>query len=335
MTGTKEIQMYKNVEDKFGKVIDNMYCTNDGDIRSIDYATNNYIIKSTDTGKIELMFFPAGFITPKHTEYNGLVDDISINYEVERITGRRRFSKDNSGRIFAVRDDASITDLQNLMKYGRKRTINNFFDYALNNKWEYFCTFTFADEKIRNSRDLLYTAWDNFRRGLRHASKDFKALAIYEPHKKGGLHLHALIGNVDLSLKPGRNFHTNEFIYSGVSGVQIFNCINWKNGNNTVSFLDPKYPNEQIVMYMSKYMTKSDFVDINNKRFFRTNNLDKRDTVVGFSKTGVKDMVEKFGLIEVKTNEKMTVYRNYAIPQMDNNLDFLNQFAGADIHIKL
>ena len=46
-------------------------------------------------------------------------------------------------------------------------------------------------------------------------------------------------------------------------------------------------------------------------------------------------MVEKFGLIEVKTNEKMTVYRNYAIPQMDNNLDFLNQFAGADIHIKL
>lgn len=306
--------MYKNVEDNKGNVIDNMYCTNDGVIRNIDYDVNNYIIKSTDTGKIELMFFPEGFITPKHTDYNGLVDDIKVNYDVERITGRRRWSTDSQGRIVPVRDDASISDLQNLMKYGRKRTINNFFDYALNNKWEYFCTFTFEDEHIRNSRDLLYTAWDNFRRGLRKVNSDFKAIAIYEPHKKGGLHLHSLIGNVDLSLKPARNPHTGEFIYSGLTNVQIFNCINWNNGYNTVSFLDPKYPNEQIVMYMSKYMTKSEYVDINNKRYFRTNNLDRRDTVVGFSMTKAKDMIEKFGLVEVKTNDKMTVYRNYAVP---------------------
>jgi len=225
--------MYKNVQDKMGRVIDDLYCTSDGELRTIDYDTNNYIIKSTGEKKIELMFFPAGFITPKHTEYNGLVDDIEVNYEVERITGRRRWSKDSQGRIIPVRDDASITDLQNLMRDGRKRTINNFFDYALNNKWEYFCTFTFADEQIRNSRDLLYSAWDNFRRGLRKENKDFKSIAVYEPHKKGGLHLHSLIGSVDLTLKPARNPHTGEFIYSGLSGVQIFNCENWKKGHNT------------------------------------------------------------------------------------------------------
>lgn len=309
--------MYKNVENNLGFTIDNMYCKSDGEIRTIDYDNNNYILKSTGDGKIELLFFPAGFMTPKHTEYNGLVDDITVNYEVERITGRRRFAKDSKGRIVPIRDDASITDLQNLMKDGRKRTINNFFDYALNNKWEYFCTFTFADEHIRNSRDLVYAAWDNFRRGLRKENSDFRAIAVYEPHKKGGLHLHALIGNVDLTLKPGRNPHTGEFIYSGVSGVQIFNCLNWKKGHNTVSFLDPKYPNEQIVMYMSKYMTKSDFIDINCKRYFHTNNLSKRDTVVGYNKTGVKDLVEKFELKLVKFNDKMAVYRNYAVPKLE------------------
>lgn len=308
--------MYKNVQDKMGRVIDDLYCTSDGELRAIDYDTNNYIIKSTGDKKIELMFFPAGFITPKHTEYNGLVDDIEVNYEVERITGRRRWSKDSQGRIIPVRDDASITDLQNLMRDGRKRTINNFFDYALNNKWEYFCTFTFADEQIRNSRDLLYSAWDNFRRGLRKENKDFKSIAVYEPHKKGGLHLHSLIGNVDLTLKPARNPHTGEFIYSGLSGVQIFNCENWKKGHNTVSFLDPKYPNEQIVMYMSKYMTKSEFIDVNCKRYFHTNNLEKRDTVVGFNKNGVKDMIEKFDLKLVKVNDKMAIYRNYAVPEV-------------------
>lgn len=322
--------MYKNVEDNLGRTLDNVYCTSEGEIKQIEYDTNNYIIKSTGDKKIELLFFPSGFMTPKHTEYNGLVDDITVNYEVERITGRRRFDKDSKGRIVAVRDDASITDLQDLMRNGRKRTINNFFDYALNNKWEYFCTFTFADEKIRNSRDLVYTAWDNFRRALRLENKDFKSIAVYEPHKKGGLHLHGLIGDVDLTLKPARNPHTGEFMYSGISGVQIFNCLNWKKGHNTVSFLDPKYPNEQIVMYMSKYMTKSEFIDINCKRYFHTNNLIKRDTIVGFNKNGVKDMVEKYDLKLVKLNDKMAIYRNYAVPQDAEDLSFMKQFEDSE-----
>lgn len=322
--------MYKNVEDNLGRTLDNVYCTSDGEIKQIEYDTNNYIIKSTGDKKIELLFFPSGFMTPKHTEYNGLVDDITVNYEVERITGRRRFDKDSKGRIVVVRDDASITDLQDLMRNGRKRTINNFFDYALNNKWEYFCTFTFADEKIRNSRDLVYTAWDNFRRALRLENKDFKSIAVYEPHKKGGLHLHGLIGDVDLTLKPARNPHTGEFMYSGISGVQIFNCLNWKKGHNTVSFLDPKYPNEQIVMYMSKYMTKSEFIDINCKRYFHTNNLIKRDTIVGFNKNGVKDMVEKYDLKLVKLNDKMAIYRNYAVPQGAEDLSFMKQFEDSE-----
>lgn len=310
--------MYKNVENNLELTIDNMYCKSDGEIRTIDYDNNNYILKSTGDDKIELLFFPAGFITPKHTEYNGLVDDITVNYEVERITGRRRFGKDSKGKIVPIRDDASITDLQNLMKDGRKRTINNFFDYALNNKWEYFCTFTFADEHIRNSRDLVYAAWDNFRRGLRKANKEFKSIAVYEPHKKGGLHLHALVADIDLTLKPARNPKQNdEFIYSGVSGVQIFNCLNWTSGYSTVCCLDPKYTNEQIVMYLSKYMSKSEFIDVNCKRYFHTNNLTKRDIIVGYNKTGVKDLVEKFGLHLVKLNDKMAVYRNYAIPKSE------------------
>lgn len=306
--------MYKNVEDKNGNIIENMYCTNEGSLRSIDYDKNNYIIKRTENDKIELLFFPKGFYTPRHTECNGLVDDISINYEVERITGRRRFAKDEEGRIVPVRDDAGILDLINLMKNGHKRTVNNFFDYALNNKWDYFCTFTFANDKIRNSRDLIYEAWAIFRRGLRRENKDVRAIAVYEPHEKGGLHLHALIGNVDLTLKPGRNPHTGEFVYSEVSGVQIFNCVSWDEGFSTICCLDPKYSNEQIVMYMSKYMTKSEFFDINNKRYFRTSNLVKRETIVGFTKSSIKSMVEKYGLQEVKTTDKMTIYRNYAVP---------------------
>lgn len=307
--------MYKNI---YSPVIDdyltNQYCDSDGVYKRIDYQKCNYVLK-LNGDKVDLFYYPNCFLTPIHSVNNEFCQDFKVDLEVERCI-KRNFERDKKTNqaVRLIDSQATLSDLQLSIKRGSNRAIKKFYDYAFANKWEYFCTFTFEDERIRQSNDLLYLSWDNFRKQLRRGSSCVKALAVYEEFKKGGYHIHALLSECDLNLTPARNFDTHEFIFNSF-GVQIFNCHDWKIGYNTIACIDPKSCNEQIVNYMSKYMTKCSPAPPGCKRYFKTNNLAERDTLVLYS-DNIAEVLKSFNLSEYipkcGRSEKVQYFSNYS-----------------------
>ncbi len=196
----------------------------------------------------------------------------------------------------------------------------------MSNDWEYFCTFTFEDERIRNNNDLLYVTYENFRKQLRSKNHNVKSLTVYEEFKKGGYHLHSLLSNIDLNLVPARNADTGKFIYTK-SGVQIFNCKDWKIGYNTISCINPNSINEQVVNYMSKYMTKCSPAPPGCKRYFRSMNLECRETHV--------DYIENIDEIILSLNLKKYVPKNQK-QQKEPKVIYFRNYSNliADIEVK-
>lgn len=313
--------MYQNVMDRQGYPVKNLYCNNDGEYKRIKYQDCNYVMK-LNGDKVDLYYYPDKFVTPIHSTENEICQDFYVDEEVDRCF-KRNFER-NKKTNFAERkkdSEAILKDLQDSIARGSKRAIKNFYDYAMANKWEYFCTFTFSNEKIRNNNDLLYLSYENFRRQLRRKNPDVKSLTVYEEFEKGGYHLHSLIGNVDLNLKPARHDNTKEFIYNS-SGVQIFNCIDWNIGWNTIACIDPKSANEQVVNYMSKYMTKCSPAPPGCKRYFRSNNLESRQTVVSYERDIIK-VIDSLGLKPFKKTDNCIYFSNYSNLSIDLDLSSL------------
>ncbi len=307
--------------DRQGYPVKNLYCNNDGEYKRIKYQDCNYIMK-LNGDKVDLYYYPDKFVTPIHSSENEICQDFYVDEEVDRCF-KRNFER-NKKMNYAERkkdSEATLKDLQDSIARGSKRAIKNFYDYAMANKWEYFCTFTFSNEKIRNNNDLLYLSYENFRRQLRRKNPDVKSLTVYEEFEKGGYHLHSLIGNVDLNLKPARHDKTKEFIYNS-SGVQIFNCIDWNIGWNTIACINPKSANEQVVNYMSKYMTKCSPAPPGCKRYFRSNNLESRQTVVSYAKDIIK-VIDSLCLKSFKKTDKCIYFSNYSNLSIDLDLSSL------------
>ena len=309
--------MYKNVLDGNNQVIDNLYCDGNGEYKRIEYKVCNYVLK-LNGDKVDLYYYPNKFQTPVHSIANEICQDFRVDMDVERCF-KRNFER-NKKTNFAERKENSTATLQDLrlsIKRGANRAIKSFYDYALANDWEYFCTFTFEDERIRNNNDLLYVSYENFRKQLRLRNHDIKSLTVYEEFKKGGYHLHSLLGNIDLNLKPARNKHTGKFKYNDF-GVQIFNCCDWKIGWNTIACINPNSVNEQVVNYMSKYMTKCSPAPPGCKRYFKSNNLDCRETHVDYI-DNINEIVTSLNLkkyVPKKQNDRnkreVIYFRNYS-----------------------
>lgn len=310
-----EKHMYKNVKNRDGEYINNIYCNSNGEYNRVDYDNCNYILK-LNGDNVDLQYYPNTFYVPVHSVENEICQDYHVDIEVERCF-KRNFER-NKVTNFANRKEnstATLRDLQRSIKLGAKRAIKNFYDYALANDWEYFCTFTFESQRIQHNNDLLYVAYENFRKQLRRSNKDVKALTIYEEFKKGGYHLHSIIGNADLRLVPGRNKKTGKFYYNEF-GVQIFNCIDWKIGWNTIACINPESSSDQLANYLSKYMTKCSPAPPGCKRYFKTNNLDSRDTIV--SKIDSIDVIVKsLNLKKIKVTDKCIYYSNHSnLPEL-------------------
>lgn len=306
--------MYKFADKKTGEIIENIYATKEGELKRIHYDRRNYIIRETADGKVELCFFDKPFIVPVVEDYVTSDEDLMA---FEAYCARRHF-KNVDGVAVPIDDKGTFKGLRDSFKRGTKRAIKTFYDYALGNDWEYFVTLTFRDKDVRNSLRLMSDTWLLFTRGLKRKFPDFKAIATYEEFEKGGYHIHSMLSDCDLTLKPARNNDKDskdygKFIYSEF-GPQIMNCIDWSFGFNTVVCLDPKSNQAQIVNYMSKYMTKDSPAGYGNRRFYKTQNLKCRDSIVGtITRTETLDnIVEKFGLKFVKEDKSGNYYfRNY------------------------
>lgn len=58
----------------------------------------------------------------------------------------------------------------------------------------------------------------------------------------------------------------------------MFNCIDWTYGFSNVVCINPDSEKLQVVNYLGSYLTKNSFAPYRCKRFFRTLNLDCRDS---------------------------------------------------------
>lgn len=327
--------MQKVILQSSGELLSDTYFDDKNNVyKTIQYEDFDYVL-SEDSGKVELMFFPDGYKVPKHIALDDeMISDYYTAPELGSFLGSAKFRSEN-GVAVPLSPDVTIADLQKTFNRGSKRAKKNFYNYALANKWQYFCTYTFNREDVRNDKDLLYLSWSNFIKSMRKKYPDIKAIAVYEAFEKGGYHIHALLADCVLTLRPAINPHTGEFIYSKKYNNQVFNCLDWQAGFNDVVCIHPDSNNAQIVNYLGSYMTKESPAPYRCKRYFHTQNLNCRNVYCGKFKQvkdekfpenmfeiieylkkadtdfTLKKAIYKFGLTEYKKKNGVVIFRNY------------------------
>lgn len=252
--------------------------------------------------------------------------DVSLDLETGEIMKRkvhrtRRFVKDENGVLCPVRDNEKIEDIQRSIFNSFKRAKDNIYGYALCNKWRYFVTFTFDPKKVnRNDDEELKYCWKKFRRRLQYINKDVKILCCPERHETGELHLHALVGNIDLMpyITPAVNPHNDKFISR--YGKQVFNLKLWEFGFTTLVELERDYNEFRVASYLIKYITKDGNVGYNKKKYYRTYNLDFKSKEIFL--LGWVEQCELVGEVKpYKSSDRFTVYRIYNAPVKQIELD--------------
>lgn len=307
--------MFKYADKKTGEVIEGLYKDNEGQLKYIAYNERNYIVKECGDGKVELCFYQKPFIVPEVTvDYVTSTEDL---FEFEHFCSTRKW-KNVNGTAVRIDETAKFSDLIDSLHRGNKRAIKNFYDYALTNEWEYFVTLTFSDADVMNKYNVMADTWKMFMQKIKRKFPDVKALATYEEFEKGGYHIHAMLSDCNLTLIPARNHkvgseYYGKFMFSEF-GPQLFNCKDWNFGFNTVCCITPDSCQAQIVNYMSKYMNKDCPASYGNRRFYKTQNLTARTTIVGKTSfvNPLVDIIDKFGLKFAKKDNSGNLYfRNY------------------------
>lgn len=330
--------MYE-IYDKKGKKIE-YYYDNDGVLKHIQYDKVNTIINISNNGDIEIIKYNEDFLIPKVNEVNYLNLNLD-NYTLKEVTRERNFIRDIDGALKANKVTTRIKDLQKTIKKGGKRARHNFYSFALNYKWDYFCTFTFKDKEDRFDREKIKLLWKMFNNKLRAINPDYRLIAVMEPHEgwtnerelkerkkllkdntpdeiesiikykkenAGGYHLHALLANVDLSLSPARDPKTGEFKYT-CFGNQIFNCNLWDKGFSTIAILPPDTNSRKIANYCAKYIAKDLEFFYGEKRYYKTRNLKARETTYGnFTDYEVQLLSKEYGTNYIRKNNEVTYY---------------------------
>lgn len=249
----------------------------DGVIYSRDYVFYDSILNVGKNG-LEVLKFKEPFKVPKPY---ALDPEMCSNYFTDCVFSEAMTTqkwKLVEGVVVPVDSSVRITDLIKSRAKSARESKTKFYNYALgDNDWQYFCTWTFSDERIRADKNLLYETYNRFIKTIRQNNPDVKALAVYEEFDKGGYHMHALLGNCRLCLMPGINPHDGKFVYSKL-GHQVFNCIDWTSGFSNVVCINPDSEKLQVVNYLGSYLTKNCPAPYRCKRFFHTLNLDCRDT---------------------------------------------------------
>lgn len=242
---------------------------------------------------------------------------VNPNLNKQDIDRRRKFKYDENEVLQIARDDVTFNDLLDVNNRSRRRTLDNFFGYALTNDWDYFVTLTFDSKKVdRTKKSEINNAWKNFRERLQYRFPNIKILVVTEEHHTDGcLHFHGFIGNADLSpyltmaINNMKYLNTYDYVtrkkvykldlegnpipnkYYGCLlktsfGDQIYNFDKkiYDLGFTTVVKLHEENEpgdNNKIVMYMAKYMRKNyNSVEYNKKSYYRTYNLDFKKKIV-------------------------------------------------------
>ena len=177
-----------------------------------------------------------------------------------------------------------VQDNDLILRKSMKRTQDKVYDYANSNNWQWFCTFTFSQDKV--NRSDFEDVSDKFSQWLwnmrKRYCKDMKYLVVPEKHKDGSWHFHGLFSNCDgLNFVPAINqaefFNgkPNKFFGQPLvrNGVQVYDMKRFKLGfSDCTKVRDTK----KVASYILKYITKEMIADTpNRKRYWISRNLDK------------------------------------------------------------
>jgi len=277
------------------------------------YKANVVINEYKD--KKEILFFKDAFWQRGTME---------VNTDVDRT---RKFMYDDNGILVPKDEDKriSIFELQNVLKDSRKRGIDNFYAYINANEWQYFITLTIENTNKVNKYDddQVKYIWQLFRQKMQRRFKNIKILAVPENHKKGGIHFHGLLGNVNLSkfltlaINSAKTYkfkgveRENEYYLQPLKtkyGDQVYNLDPKIFNSGFVQIVNIKDNNQlKISNYMSKYMAKDYAVaKYNKKLYFHTCNLDFRTKQVSYlTQEEKQQIIDESNLLNI-IHEKQT-----------------------------
>ena len=152
------------------------------------------------------------------------------------------------------------------------RTRKKLYDYARNNVWTHFVTYTFNKDKTdRYNYSECYSKLQKWLFNARDRKcPNMKWLVIGEQHLKGGWHFHGLLSNCEgLKFTPAIDPSTSKEIYH--NGQQVFNIKSYKLGYTTITkIVDTKKASN----YITKYITKDLCTNLNQHRYLKSNNLE-------------------------------------------------------------
>lgn len=169
---------------------------------------------------------------------------------------------------FQINDNISSSNYdveQDKMKrvYEIRRKI---FDYAKQNDFDYFGTFTFSpvfdDNEKRFDEMMRFLRMMRFR--AKRADVEFRYLVVPELHKSGLIHFHGLFGGYKLNLVDSGHKFRN---------TKIYNVSDFSAGFTNFQFIRSK---DKVSNYISKYITKNLLdspVAKGKKKYWCTKNL--------------------------------------------------------------
>ena len=135
----------------------------------------------------------------------------------------------------------------------------NLIDLAYHNSmivpWKYFVTLEFnANEIDYKDYSQVSSLLQKFTNNLKHQNPNLRYLIVPELHPNtGGIHFHGLLADCpNLKLVEAKSPRTGKPIYK--NGCKIYNIKNYKYGFTTASEVKGQ---EQVSVYLSKYMTKT------------------------------------------------------------------------------
>lgn len=177
-----------------------------------------------------------------------------------------------------------------------KKVKTNIVDLAINyDKWEYFITLTFDDEKFDDgvySHEQAIEYLKKWINNQKHQNRQMTYLLVPEFHKEGKLHFHGLIANVPKwQFSKAINPHTYKPIIK--NGLQIYNLDNYKLGFTTISKVQNQ---EKVSNYISKYATKELITLKSKKRYWYSRNLEKPRVEYNYIDSNLKEYLEGINL---------------------------------------
>lgn len=229
----------------------------------------------------------AQFYNLKVTYYNGSIQykfykkPVNFDYELEFevVSDPEEVS---SGPETRKNKDKQSVDIERSMNVSINRSINQIYNYARANKWDYMVTFTMAADKVdrfnytecKKKLCKLLNNWKN------RKCPNLKYLIVHEMHKDNAFHFHGLIANPgSLIFEMARNPKNNKVLRDSNLRT-IYNIKDFTLGFCTATKVSDTYKaSAYICKYISKQLSIENYIP-NIQRYFVSKNCNLPETEI-------------------------------------------------------